>query len=50
MVIFTPSSTIATNQQFIIEIPTVSAEGQNLFPPDLGRGYKNYDDLVFDIF
>jgi hypothetical protein len=50
MVIFTPSSTIATNQQLIIEIPTVSIDGQNQFPIDLGVGYKNYDDLEFDIF
>lgn len=50
MVILTPSQTINTNQQIIIEIPTVSLDGQTLFPVDLGMGYKNYDSLVFDIF
>lgn len=50
MVVFTPSSNIATNQQFIIEIPTISIEGNAQFPADLGMGYKDYDDLVFDIW
>lgn len=50
MVIFTPSSNIATNQQFVIEIPTISTDGSNQFPVDLGMGYEDYDDLIFDIF
>lgn len=50
MVIFTPSTTIATNQQLIVEIPTVALDGSTLFPIDLGMGYSNYDNLVFDIF
>lgn len=50
IVAVTPSTTIATNQQLIIEIPIVSLDGQSQFSSDLGMGYKNYDDLVFDIF
>lgn len=47
---FTPSSSIATGQQLIIEIPTISLDGQTQFPFDLGKGYNNYDKLVFDLF
>jgi hypothetical protein len=50
MVIFTPSSSIETNQQFIVEIPTISVDGTSQFPVDLGMGYKDYDNLIFDIF
>lgn len=50
IVSFTPSATIATNQQLIIEIPTVALDGATLFPIDLGMGYNNYDNLAFDLF
>ena len=50
MVIFTPPSTINADQQLIIEIPTVSVDNEPLFPVDLGMGYKNYDNLIFDLF
>lgn len=50
IVIFKPSSNIATDQQIIIEIPTISLDGQPQFSSDLGMGYNNYDSLVFDIF
>ena len=50
LVEFTPANTIATNEQFVIEIPTVSIDGQSLFPEDLGVGYEDYDDLKFDLY
>ena len=50
IVIFKPSVNIAVDQQFVIEIPTLSLDGQQLFSPDLGMGYKNYDSLIYDIF
>jgi len=50
MVIFTPPSTISADQQLVIEIPTVSVDNEPLFPVDLGMGYKNYDNLIFDLF
>lgn len=50
MVIFTPPSTINTDHQLVIEIPTVSVDNEPLFPVDLGMGYKNYDNLIFDLF
>jgi hypothetical protein len=46
-----PSTGIATNQQIVIEIPTVALDGTTyLFPFDLGMGYQAGDSLVFDIF
>lgn len=48
--IVTPPSNIATTQQLVIEIPTVSLDGTTLFPADLGMGYKTYDSLIFDLF
>lgn len=50
IVIFKPSINIAVDQQFVIEIPTASLDGQALFYGDLGMGYNNYDSLVFDLF
>lgn len=47
---FIPGNTIATNQQFVIQIPTVSNNGQALFPADLGMGYNDYDELKFDLY
>ena len=45
-----PSSTIATNMQLVFEIPTVSLDGMMLFDKDLGMGYNDYDNLVFDLY
>lgn len=42
LVEFKPSSTIAVNSQFVIEIPTISNDGINLFDEDLGMGYEDY--------
>jgi hypothetical protein len=50
MVELTPSTTINSNQQVIIEIPTVAIDGTSLFDEDLGMGYIDYSDLVFDIY
>ena len=50
LVEFTPANTISTTEQFIIEIPTVSVDGTTLFQNDLGVGYQDYDDLVFDLY
>ena len=50
MVIFKPTSSISTTQQFVIEIPTVALDGSTQFPPDLGMGYNPYDPLIFDLF
>jgi hypothetical protein len=50
MVEVTPSTTIATNQQLVIEIPTQSNDGTNYFNDDLGMGYTDYSNLVFDIY
>lgn len=50
IIILTPPSNINTNQQLVIEIPTVALDGTVLFPADLGMGYKPYDNLVFDLF
>lgn len=47
---FIPANTIATTEQFVIEIPTVSVDGSPLFPADLGMGYEDYDDLIFDLY
>lgn len=37
-------------QQLVIEIPTSTVDGTPLFLEDLGMGYNDYDDLVFDLF
>lgn len=50
MVELTPSTLIDTNQQVVIEIPTVAIDGTALFDEDLGMGYIDYSDLVFDIY
>lgn len=50
LVEFKPPNTIATNEQFIIEIPTVGIDGVNMIQNDLGMGYEDYDDLVFDLY
>ena len=42
---FIPYNTISTNEQFVIEIPTISIDGQSLITGDLGMGYEDYDDL-----
>lgn len=34
----------------MIEIPTVSIDGTAYFADDLGMGYTDYSDLVFDIY
>ena len=48
---FTPYNTISrATEQFVIEIPTVSIDGESLFPEDLGLGYQDYDDLKFDLY
>ena len=47
----TPSSTITNNDhRIVIEIPTISNDAVSLFDEDLGMGYRNYDDLVFDLY
>ena len=38
-----PSNTIETNEQLIIEIPTIALDGTELFPENLGLGYQDYD-------
>lgn len=46
-----PSATITNNyDRIVVEIPTVSNDGVNLFDEDMGMGYRNYDDLVFDLY
>ena len=45
-----PSNTIDTNEQLVIEIPTVALDGTELFPEDLGVGYEDYDELEFDLY
>lgn len=46
-----PSSNITNNyHRIVIEIPTISNDNVNLFDEDLGMGYRNYDDLVFDLY
>ena len=50
LVTMRPSVSIPTTDQIIIEIPTVGLDGETLFPPDLGMGYKLYDNLVFDMY
>lgn len=51
LVEFIPPQNIGTtNEQVVIEIPTSSVEGTALFPEDLGMGYKDYDNLVFDLY
>lgn len=50
LVEITPYNTISTNEQFVIEIPTISIDGTSLFPEDLGMGYNDYDDLEFDLY
>lgn len=50
LVEFKPSNTIEDDEQLVIEIPTVTIDGQNQFAEDLGMGYNDYDDLMFDLF
>lgn len=50
MVEVAPTVNVATNQQLIIEIPTASIDGTAYFADDLGMGYTDYSDLVFDIY
>ena len=45
-----PSSSISTSQQIVIEIPTVGLDGETMYAPDLGMGYKPYDQLIFDLY
>lgn len=50
MVEVAPTVTISTSQQLVIEIPTQSIDGTAYFADDLGMGYADYSDLVFDIY
>lgn len=44
-----PTTTIATNHQLVIEIPTKSLEGTLLFANDLGTGISNYGWVPVDM-
>ena len=46
----TPGETMYSYHQLVLEIPTISIDGTSLFPGDLGMGYKDYDELEFDLF
>jgi hypothetical protein len=45
-----PSNQIEVDEQLVIEIPTVSMDGIRLFTGNLGMGYKDYDNLIFDLY
>ena len=45
-----PGETLYSYHQLLLEIPTVALDGTTLFPADLGMGYEDYDELVFDLF
>ena len=40
-----PPNTIDTDEQLVIEIPTVALDGTDLFLEDFGMGYNDYDEL-----
>lgn len=44
----TPTTTILTTQQIVIEVPTVSASGATLFANDLGTGVTDGQDIPYD--
>ena len=46
----TPSLTVPVNNQLVIEFPTVALDGTLLFGADLGMGYTDYSDLLFDLY
>jgi hypothetical protein len=45
----TPTTTITTTQQLVIEVPTISASGVNLFNNDLGYGTADGSFVNVDI-
>ena len=45
----TPSTTIQTHHQIVIEVPTRGADGRNLFADDLGTGVSDGGDLTTDV-
>ena len=45
----TPTTTITTTQQIVIEIPTRSSKGDGLFADDLGSGVDDGGDIITDI-
>jgi hypothetical protein len=44
-----PTTTILTTQQLIIEVPTASSSGMNLFANDLGTGLADGANIPIDI-
>ena len=44
-----PTTVIDTNDQIVIEIPTRSSKGTNLFANDLGTGLDDGEDITTDI-
>ena len=44
----TPTTTILTTQQLIIEVPTISASGLTLFANDLGTGVTDGANIPYD--
>jgi hypothetical protein len=45
----TPTTTITTTDQIVIEVPTKSSAGTSLFADDLGLGINDGGDMTIDI-